>query len=69
MNNIIWKTKYTTYPFELPDGIAGNIIVKDKGGIQITLTNLPESKPMIFKNLEKAMTYINTNLLKEHLKH
>lgn len=68
MNNIVWKTKYTTYPFELPDGVNGNIIVKDKGGIQITLDNSQNNQSIKFKNLEKAMIYINTDLIKHHLK-
>jgi hypothetical protein len=33
MNNVIWKTKYSIYPFEYPNGISGEMKVKDKGGI------------------------------------
>lgn len=66
MNNITWKTKFTTYPFELPDGTNGNIIIKDKGGIQVFIGET--TQPIKFKNLEKAMIYINTDILKMHLK-
>ena len=65
-NNIIWKTKYTTYPFEFPDKITGNIIVKDKGGIEIYLDNNIDEK-YNFKNLEKAIKFVSTELLQKHL--
>lgn len=61
MNNITWKTKYSTYPFEYPNGITGQLIIKDKGGIQVHI-NDSKYEIKIFKSFEKAMSYVQTQL-------
>ena len=61
MNNIIWKTKYSIYPFEYPNGTSGYLKIKDKGGIQVTIDN-PKYEIKNFKNYEKAMAYVHSEL-------
>lgn len=66
MKDIVWKTKFSVYPFQFPNGVTGEIIVKDKGGIQLKL-DLPQTQTIHFKNLEKAMIYLNEKMLPQYL--
>ena len=61
MNNINWKIKYSVYPFEYPNGVEGQVIIKDKGGIQVVIKD-SKYEVKTFKNFEKAMSYVQSEL-------
>lgn len=63
MKNINWLPKYSIYPFVFPNGISGQIKVKDKSGVEVII-NSDNYQIESFKNFEKAMVYVQTQLNK-----
>ena len=60
MKEIICKPKYSIYPFEYPNGIKGQIRVLDKHGVDVII----KQQTTHFKNFEKAMLFVHSQLNK-----